>query len=184
MHQVLPFQAMGEVVRGTLASGSFPVGGAAFALLGAWRLVSFVVTYRIPVATRVTPAPAGGSWLPQAGTRASGRPMLLAAGGVRAPRLVLLRNLRRSRVDLVRRLELVDDNFACHAFEAHLLFVHLVPGEEVGYGAALAHGIAQNDLTGAGDGADPGSDVDRLPEVVVAVTAATRRWRRRGGCPP
>ena len=47
VHQVLPFQAMGEVVRGTLASGMFPVGGAAFALLGAWCLASFVVTYRI-----------------------------------------------------------------------------------------------------------------------------------------
>jgi ABC-2 type transport system permease protein len=47
VHQVLPFQAMGEVVRGTLASGTFPVGGAAFALLGAWCLASFVVTYRI-----------------------------------------------------------------------------------------------------------------------------------------
>jgi ABC-2 type transport system permease protein len=47
VHQVLPFQAMGEVVRGTLASGTFPLGGAAFALLGAWCLASFVVTYRI-----------------------------------------------------------------------------------------------------------------------------------------
>ena len=27
VHQVLPFQAMGEVVRGTLASGTFPVAG-------------------------------------------------------------------------------------------------------------------------------------------------------------
>jgi ABC-2 type transport system permease protein len=47
VHQVLPFQAMGEVVRGTLASSTFPMGGAAFALLGAWCLASFVVTYRI-----------------------------------------------------------------------------------------------------------------------------------------
>jgi ABC-2 type transport system permease protein len=47
VHQVLPFQAMGEVMRGTLASSIFPVAGTAFALLGAWCVASFVVTYRI-----------------------------------------------------------------------------------------------------------------------------------------
>ena len=47
LHRVLPFQAMGEVVRGTLASGTFPLAGSAFALLGAWCVGSFLVTYRI-----------------------------------------------------------------------------------------------------------------------------------------
>lgn len=47
VHRVLPFQAMGEVVRGTLASGTFPLTTGAFELLGAWCAVSFVVTYRI-----------------------------------------------------------------------------------------------------------------------------------------
>jgi ABC-2 type transport system permease protein len=47
VHRVLPFQAMGEVVRGTVASNSFPLPSGAFALLGAWCVVSFAVTYRI-----------------------------------------------------------------------------------------------------------------------------------------
>jgi len=47
VHQVLPFQAMGEVVRGTLASSTFPVAASAFGLLGAWCIASFAVTYRI-----------------------------------------------------------------------------------------------------------------------------------------
>ncbi len=47
LHQVLPFQAMGEVVRGTLAPASFPVPDTAFALLGAWCVVSFLLTYRV-----------------------------------------------------------------------------------------------------------------------------------------
>ncbi len=36
IHSVLPIQAMGEVMRGTLASNSFPITLGAFALLGAW----------------------------------------------------------------------------------------------------------------------------------------------------
>jgi ABC-2 type transport system permease protein len=47
VHQVLPFQAMGEVVRGTVASNAFPLPAGAFAILGAWCIVSFAVTYRI-----------------------------------------------------------------------------------------------------------------------------------------
>jgi len=34
IHNVLPIQAMGEVMRGTLASNSFPITFGAFALLG------------------------------------------------------------------------------------------------------------------------------------------------------
>jgi ABC-2 type transport system permease protein len=42
-HRVLPFQAMGEVVRGTLASTAFPLSGSAFLLLGAWCAGSLAV---------------------------------------------------------------------------------------------------------------------------------------------
>jgi hypothetical protein len=35
---------MGEVMRGTLASSSFPVTPGAFALLGAWCVASFAAT--------------------------------------------------------------------------------------------------------------------------------------------
>jgi ABC-2 type transport system permease protein len=47
VHHVLPFQAMGEVVRGTLASTSFPLTAGAFELLGAWCVVSFAMAYRV-----------------------------------------------------------------------------------------------------------------------------------------
>ncbi len=47
VHQVLPFQAMGDVVRGTLASTTFPLAAGAFELLGAWCAVSLVLAYRI-----------------------------------------------------------------------------------------------------------------------------------------
>jgi ABC-2 type transport system permease protein len=47
VHRLLPFQAMGDVVRGTLAPNVFPLTAGAFALLGAWCVVSFAVTYRI-----------------------------------------------------------------------------------------------------------------------------------------
>jgi len=47
IHRVLPFQAMGEVVRGTLASNSFPLPAGAVLLLGAWCIAAFAVTYRI-----------------------------------------------------------------------------------------------------------------------------------------
>jgi len=44
IHNVLPIQAMGEVMRGTLASNSFPITFGAFALLGAWCVASFAAT--------------------------------------------------------------------------------------------------------------------------------------------
>jgi ABC-2 type transport system permease protein len=36
VHSVLPIQAMGEVIRGTLAGGTFPLAAGPFLLLGAW----------------------------------------------------------------------------------------------------------------------------------------------------
>ena len=44
IHSVLPIQAMGEVMRGTLASNSFPITFGSFALLGAWCVASFAAT--------------------------------------------------------------------------------------------------------------------------------------------
>ena len=47
LHRVLPIQAMGEVMRGALAPGTFPLTAGAFAVLGAWALGSFLVTWRV-----------------------------------------------------------------------------------------------------------------------------------------
>jgi ABC-2 type transport system permease protein len=47
LHRVLPIQAMGEVVRGTLAGNDFPLQGGAFLLLGAWCVVSFGVAHAV-----------------------------------------------------------------------------------------------------------------------------------------
>jgi ABC-2 type transport system permease protein len=44
IHRVLPIQAMGEVMRGTLASNAFPLSAGAFLLLGAWCAATFVAT--------------------------------------------------------------------------------------------------------------------------------------------
>jgi ABC-2 type transport system permease protein len=44
IHRVLPIQAMGELMRGTLASNAFPITLGAFALLGAWCAATFAVT--------------------------------------------------------------------------------------------------------------------------------------------
>jgi ABC-2 type transport system permease protein len=44
VHSVLPIQAMGEVMRGTLASNTFPITLGAFALLGVWCVGSFAAT--------------------------------------------------------------------------------------------------------------------------------------------
>jgi ABC-2 type transport system permease protein len=44
IHSVLPIQAMGELMRGTLASNSFPITLGAFALLAAWCAGSFAAT--------------------------------------------------------------------------------------------------------------------------------------------
>lgn len=47
LHGVLPIQAMGEVLRGTLAPDVFPLAPGMFAMLAAWALGSFFVTLRI-----------------------------------------------------------------------------------------------------------------------------------------
>ncbi len=44
IHGVLPIQAMGEVVRGTLASNAFPLTAGASLALAAWCAASFTVT--------------------------------------------------------------------------------------------------------------------------------------------
>jgi ABC-2 type transport system permease protein len=44
IHGVLPIQAMGEVVRGTLAANAFPLTVGALLVLGAWCAGSFTVT--------------------------------------------------------------------------------------------------------------------------------------------
>ena len=44
VHRILPIQAMGEVVRGTLASNAFPLTIGAFLALAAWCAASFAVT--------------------------------------------------------------------------------------------------------------------------------------------
>ena len=45
IHQVLPIQAMGEVIRGTLATTTFPLTAGAFAILAAWGVVTFGIAY-------------------------------------------------------------------------------------------------------------------------------------------
>jgi ABC-2 type transport system permease protein len=44
VHSVLPVQAMGEVIRGTLAGASFPLTAASFLLLGIWCIATLGVT--------------------------------------------------------------------------------------------------------------------------------------------
>jgi ABC-2 type transport system permease protein len=44
IHSFLPIQAMGQVLRGTLASNAFPITLGSFALLGAWCVGSFAVS--------------------------------------------------------------------------------------------------------------------------------------------
>ena len=44
IHSVLPIQAMGELMRGTLASNAFPITPGAFFLLGTWCAATFAVT--------------------------------------------------------------------------------------------------------------------------------------------
>jgi ABC-2 type transport system permease protein len=44
IHNVLPIQAMGQVMRGTIASNAFPLTAGAFLLLGAWCVGSFTVS--------------------------------------------------------------------------------------------------------------------------------------------
>jgi len=47
IHAVLPIQAMGEVIRGTLAGNVFPLTAGPFLLLGAWCVASFAITGRV-----------------------------------------------------------------------------------------------------------------------------------------
>ena len=47
LHSVLPIQAMGEVLRGTLAPQAFPLNGGAYAMLAVWAVAAFAVTWRI-----------------------------------------------------------------------------------------------------------------------------------------
>lgn len=47
IHAVLPVQAMGELIRGTIAPATFPLEAGAFALLGAWAVGSFLVAWRV-----------------------------------------------------------------------------------------------------------------------------------------
>jgi ABC-2 type transport system permease protein len=44
IHAVLPIQAMGEVIRGTIAGNAFPITAGPFLLLGAWCATAFGVT--------------------------------------------------------------------------------------------------------------------------------------------
>lgn len=45
VHHVLPIQAMGEVIRGTLAVGTFPTSGTPFLVLLAWCAGGLAVAY-------------------------------------------------------------------------------------------------------------------------------------------
>ena len=47
IHAVLPVQAMGEVIRGSLAPDTFGVTAGAFLLVGAWAAGSFLVAWRM-----------------------------------------------------------------------------------------------------------------------------------------
>jgi len=45
LHQVLPIQAMGELIRGTIAGPPFSIDAANFVILGAWAVASLAVTW-------------------------------------------------------------------------------------------------------------------------------------------
>ncbi len=47
IHRVLPIQAMGEVVRGTLATTAFPLSAGSFAILLLWGCGAFAVAHAI-----------------------------------------------------------------------------------------------------------------------------------------
>jgi ABC-2 type transport system permease protein len=47
VHRVLPIQAMGEVMRATLAGNAFPLTWGTFLLLAAWCLASFAVAHAV-----------------------------------------------------------------------------------------------------------------------------------------
>ena len=46
LHAVLPVQAMGEVIRGSLAADTFPLTGGPFLLLAAWCALSLALSYQ------------------------------------------------------------------------------------------------------------------------------------------
>jgi ABC-2 type transport system permease protein len=45
VHAVLPVQAMGEVIRGSLATDTFPLATGSFVLLMGWCAVSLGLSY-------------------------------------------------------------------------------------------------------------------------------------------
>jgi ABC-2 type transport system permease protein len=45
VHALLPVQAMGEVIRGSLAADTFPLSGEPFVLLAAWCAISLGLSY-------------------------------------------------------------------------------------------------------------------------------------------
>jgi ABC-2 type transport system permease protein len=47
IHALLPVQAMGEVIRGSLASSTFPITSGSFLLLGVWCVASLGLSYRV-----------------------------------------------------------------------------------------------------------------------------------------
>jgi len=47
LHRVLPIEAMGDIVRGTLAGNDFQLQGGSFLLLGAWCVVSFGIAHAV-----------------------------------------------------------------------------------------------------------------------------------------
>lgn len=47
IHRVLPVQAMGELIRGTVAGGPFPIEGGAFLLLLAWAAGALVISWAV-----------------------------------------------------------------------------------------------------------------------------------------
>jgi ABC-2 type transport system permease protein len=47
VHRILPIQAMGDVLRGTLARNDFPLTGSSFLMLAVWCVTSFAITLRI-----------------------------------------------------------------------------------------------------------------------------------------
>lgn len=44
IHSVLPVQAMGEIIRGTIAGGPFPITAGSFLMLAAWTVAGFGLT--------------------------------------------------------------------------------------------------------------------------------------------
>lgn len=47
IHRFLPIQAMGDVVRGTLATTTFPLGAGPFVVIAAWAIAGFGASYAV-----------------------------------------------------------------------------------------------------------------------------------------